>query len=70
MFFELFCITNAEDDYINQRLGCASPKHWSKYTTDREIERQRKRKTEKQKDRKIERQKIERQRKRNTVGAA
>ena len=24
---------NAENDYFDQRLGCAVPKHWSKYTT-------------------------------------
>ena len=25
---------NAENDYFNQRLGCAAPKRWLKYTTD------------------------------------
>ena len=35
----LFCVfsafkhRNAENDYFDQRLGCAAPKRWSKYTT-------------------------------------
>ena len=28
---------NAENDYIDQRLGCAAPKHWSKYTTEENL---------------------------------
>ena len=30
---QLFSTKNAENDYFNQCLGCAAPKHWSKYTT-------------------------------------
>ena len=26
---------NAENDYFDQRLGCAAPKRWWKYTTAR-----------------------------------
>ena len=31
---KLFCIKNAENDFFDQCLGCAAPKHWLKYTTD------------------------------------
>ena len=27
------CFKNAENDYLDQRLGWAAPKRWSKYTT-------------------------------------
>ena len=33
LFLLLFAIKNAENDYFDQRLGCATPKHWLKYTT-------------------------------------
>ena len=29
---------SAENDYFDQRLGCAAPKRWSKYTTDGWVE--------------------------------
>ena len=32
-FFQLFCIKNTENDYFQQRLGCAAPNRWWKYTT-------------------------------------
>ena len=32
-FLNLFCLKNAENDYFDQRLECAAPKLWSKYTT-------------------------------------
>ena len=32
-FFLLFNTKNAENDYFDQRLECAAPKCWSKYTT-------------------------------------
>ena len=32
-FLKLFCSKNAENDYFDQRLECAAPKCWSKYTT-------------------------------------
>ena len=32
-FLKLFSTKNAENDYCNQRLECAAPKLWSKYTT-------------------------------------
>ena len=32
-FFQLFSTKNAENDFFNQRLECAAPKRWSKYTT-------------------------------------
>ena len=32
-FFLAFCRKNAENDYFDQRLECAAPKRWSKYTT-------------------------------------
>ena len=32
-FFQLFAEKNAENDYFDQRLECAAPKRWSKYTT-------------------------------------
>ena len=32
-FFAFFLAKNAENDYFDQRLGCAAPKSWSKYTT-------------------------------------
>ena len=36
-FFTFLCVLsfiakNAENDYFDQRLACAAPKHWSKYT--------------------------------------
>ena len=31
--FPAFWHTNAENDYLNQRLGCLAPKYWLKYTT-------------------------------------
>ena len=31
--FWLFSTKNAENDYFNQRVRCAGPKRWSKYTT-------------------------------------
>ena len=31
--FQLFCTKNAKNNYFDQRLGCAAPKCWSKYTT-------------------------------------
>ena len=33
MLFYVFCSKNAENDYFGQRLECAAPKSWSKYTT-------------------------------------
>ena len=33
LHFQLFSTKNAENDSFDQRLGCAAPKHWSKYTT-------------------------------------
>ena len=33
-FLKLFCSKNAENDYFDQRLECAAPKRWSKYTTN------------------------------------
>ena len=33
LFFQLFCTKYAENDYFDQRLECAAPKRWSKYTT-------------------------------------
>ena len=30
--FQLFCTKNAEKTYLDQRLECAAPKQWSKYT--------------------------------------
>ena len=33
-FFQLFCTKNAENEDFDQRLGCAAPKPWSKYTTN------------------------------------
>ena len=30
--FSVFCTKSAENDYFNQRLGCAALKHWYKYT--------------------------------------
>ena len=33
IFFQLFGMKNNEKAYFNQRLECAAPKHWSKYTT-------------------------------------
>ena len=32
-FFKLFTAKNIEFDYFDQRLACAAPKRWSKYTT-------------------------------------
>ena len=32
-FLKLFCTKNAQNDYIDQRLECAAPKGWWKYTT-------------------------------------
>ena len=32
-YLRFFCTTNAENYYFNQRLECAAPKCWSKYTT-------------------------------------
>ena len=32
-FFKVFCSKNIENDYFEQRLECAAPKRWSKYTT-------------------------------------
>ena len=32
-FFHFFRTKNAENDYFDQRLACAAPKGWSKYTT-------------------------------------
>ena len=34
LLFKVFCSKNAENDYFDQRLECAAPKRWSKYTTD------------------------------------
>ena len=31
--FKVFCTKNDENYYFNQRLECAAPKCWSKYTT-------------------------------------
>ena len=33
LLFKVFCNKNAENDYLDQRLACAAPKRWSKYTT-------------------------------------
>ena len=33
-----FSTKTCENDYFDQRLGCAAPKRWSKYTTERERE--------------------------------
>ena len=30
---QVFCCKNAKNDYFDQRLECAKPKRWSKYTT-------------------------------------
>ena len=32
-FFQLYSTKNNENYYFNQRLGCAAPKRWLKYTT-------------------------------------
>ena len=32
-FFLAFYTKSAENDYFDQRLACAAPKCWSKYTT-------------------------------------
>ena len=32
-FFSFFALKNAKNYYFNQRLGCAAPKCWPKYTT-------------------------------------
>ena len=32
--FSAFLYKNIEKAYFNQRLECAEPKHWSKYTTN------------------------------------
>ena len=33
LLFQFFCSKNAENDYFDQRLECAAPKRWLKYTT-------------------------------------
>ena len=35
LFFQLFAIKNVKIAYFNQRLDCAAPKRWSKYTAIR-----------------------------------
>ena len=37
-----FSTKNAENYYFNQRLGCAAPKRWIKYTTGRGRKKERK----------------------------
>ena len=37
-FFYLFSTKNAENDCFNQRLECAAPKRWSKYTAPTSIQ--------------------------------
>ena len=36
-FFQLFSKKHAENDFFDQRLGCAAPKCWSKYSTIHQI---------------------------------
>ena len=33
LLFLAFLHKNAKNDYFDQPMGCAAPKHWSKYTT-------------------------------------
>ena len=33
VFWVIFCVKNAENDYFDERLDCTAPKPWWKYTT-------------------------------------